>query len=134
MKNFVQCFSLRPIRPFVDDDLLRAVAFVDLPRPGHEHRPVQAAEIRVVEVSLLDVAAHARLAAPLGWFRTELAWAAPGAVAGLELHTVKHPSISHRILLVSRCSELSIGFHDHHADFSGRAGNIAGVDNQTCHR
>ena len=56
---------------------LRAVALVALTRPGHEHHPVQAVEIGVVEVSLLDVPAHQRLAAPIGWFRTELARTAP---------------------------------------------------------
>jgi hypothetical protein len=48
------------------------------------------------------VAAHQRLAAPVSWLRTELARAAPGAGAILELHTVKRPLVSHRILLVSR--------------------------------
>ena len=66
MKDLPQSFSLSRIRPFFDDDLLLAVALGDLTRPVHEHRPVQAVEIRVVEVSLLDVAAHHRLAVPMG--------------------------------------------------------------------
>jgi hypothetical protein len=102
MKDLPQSFSLSRIRPFLDDDLLLAVALGDLTRPGHQHRPVQAVEIRVVEVSLLDVAAHHRLAVPIGCLRTELARAAPGAVAIHELRTTNHPSISHRILPESR--------------------------------
>lgn len=66
MKDLPQCFSLTRIRPFADDDLLRAVPLGYLTRPVHEHRPVQAVEIRVVKVSLLDVAAHHRLAVPMG--------------------------------------------------------------------
>jgi len=66
MKDRPQCISLSRIRPFADDDLLRAAALGDLSRPGHKHRPVQAVEIGVVEISLLDVAAHHRLAAPMG--------------------------------------------------------------------
>jgi len=102
MKDLAQRFSLSRIRPSVDDGLLCAVALGDLTRPVHEHRPVQAVEIGVVEVSLVDVAAHHRLAVPMGCLRTELARAAPGAVAIRELHTAKHPSISHRILPVCR--------------------------------
>src|ERR1700735_2055128 len=95
MKDLAQCFSLNRIRTFVDDGLLRAVALGDRTRPRQEHRPVQAVEIRVVEVALVDVAAHHRRAVPLGRWRTELARAAPGAGAILELHTVKRPSVSH---------------------------------------
>src|ERR1700733_14746736 len=101
MKDLPQCFSLNRIRTFVDDGLLRAVALGDRTRPGEQHRPVQAVEIRVVEVSLLDVAAHQRLAAPVSRLRTELARAAPGAEAILELRAVDHPSISHRSLLLA---------------------------------
>jgi hypothetical protein len=102
MKDLPQSFSLSRIRPFADDGLLRAVTLGDLTRPVHEHSPVQAFEIRVVEVSLLDVAAHHRLAVPIGCLRTELARAAPGAVAIRELRTTNHPSINHRNLSVSR--------------------------------
>src|SRR6476620_2715237 len=66
VKDLSQCFSLSRIRPFVDDDLLGAVALGDLTRPVHERRVVQAVETGVVEVSLLDVAGHERLAVPLG--------------------------------------------------------------------
>jgi hypothetical protein len=66
MKDLPQCFSLSRIRPFFDDDLLRAIALGYLARPVHEHRPVQAIEMRVVEVSLLDMAAHHRLAVSMG--------------------------------------------------------------------
>src|SRR3954464_13885971 len=102
MEDLPQYFSLSRIRLFVDDDLLGAVALAALTRPLHEQRPVQAVEIRVVEVSLLDVAAHHRLAVTIGRLRTELARAAPGAVAIRELRTTNHPSISHRILPTSR--------------------------------
>ena len=62
MKDLPQSFSLSQIRPFADDDLLGAVALGDLTRPLHEHRPIQAVETRVVEISLVDVTAHHRLA------------------------------------------------------------------------
>src|SRR6201997_1997274 len=107
MKDLPQSFSLSRIRPFVDDDLLLAVSPGDLTRPVQEQRPVQAVEIRVVEVCLLDVAAHHRLAVPIGCLRTELARAAPRAVAIRELRTTNHPSISHRILPTLACSGLS---------------------------
>src|SRR3954453_3110258 len=97
VKDPPESFSLRQIRALVDNGLLRAVALGDLAWPIHEHRPVQAVEIRTVEVSLFDVAAHHSLAVSIGCLRTELARAFPGAVAIRELRTTNHPSISHRI-------------------------------------
>src|ERR1700722_11016572 len=108
MKDLRQSFSLSRIRPFFDDDLLRAAALGHLTRPVHEHRPVQAAEIGVVEGSLFDMTAHRRLAVAMGGFGAELAWAPPGTVASRELRTANQPSISHRSLLVPHSRQFAL--------------------------
>src|SRR5262249_10566426 len=75
--------------------------------PVHQHRIVQPAEAGVVEVPLVDVAAFHALAVPVGGLRTELARAAPGAVAVHILCAPDRPSISHQILPGLACAGLS---------------------------
>jgi hypothetical protein len=74
-------FALRRRGARVDDGLRFAFALVNGPRPGDEHGELQAVELDVAEVSLVDACAHRCAAMALRGQRVELARTTDVAVA-----------------------------------------------------
>src|SRR5207237_8238959 len=77
VEDLPQRLALGRVGPLVDDRLLLPVALRNFARPIEEQRPVEAAELRIVEVPLLDVARDQGLAVTVCRGRPELTRTTP---------------------------------------------------------
>src|SRR5262245_62159524 len=94
-QDFTHRFALSSIRTLVDNRLHATVSLGDFTWVLGNQNPTQAVELRIVEITFLDMPYTKPVTKTMRRLRPELAWTSPRTVTIYELDSANHPSVIH---------------------------------------